>query len=95
MKKTYTCEQWPSLHLGWIRFRDGRYTTSDPDEQALIEHSQSFGAQIRLVDSDGGEEQPLSAAPAESAEEEPARRGPGRPAGSGVRQGTTGTGHLR
>jgi hypothetical protein len=95
MKKTYTCEQWPSLHLGWIRFRDGRYVTSDPDEQSLIEHSQSFGAQIQLVDSDdAGEEQSFVEPPAESAEEEPPRR-PGRPAGSGARQGTTGTGNLR
>jgi hypothetical protein len=93
MKKTYSCEQWPSLHLGWIHFRDGRYITSDPDEQALIENSQSYGAQIRLVDSDG-EEQIHVEPPAESAEEEPPRR-PGRPAGSGARQGTTGTGNLR
>jgi len=107
-KKTYTCKLWPHLHLGWVQFRDGTYTTDDEAEQYLIEHSDTYGVHVCLLEGEESEQE--SAHPAGQTDmapeddageggqvvEDPSpRRGPGRPSGSGVRQDGTGTGQLR
>jgi len=47
--KTYVCTRWPRLRVRHIRFRDGRYETDDPDEQALIEGADGYGVHIHKV----------------------------------------------
>jgi hypothetical protein len=46
--KRYTCARFPRLAIGRrIRFTQGQYVTSDPDEQALIEANDWFGGLIQ------------------------------------------------
>ena len=80
VRKTYICGRWPSYTIGPIRFRDGRYITSDEDEQALIESRDSFGVQVQLVADEPGNSLAGEAEPAP-------RRGPGRPPVNTARQG--------
>ena len=48
-RKTYVCARWPRLRVRHIHFRDGRYETDDPDEQALIERADGYGVHIHEV----------------------------------------------
>ena len=91
-RKTYVCDTWPSLTIGWVQFRDGKLTTDDESVQALIEGRESFGVQVQLAESD---EMPIAPIAEPIPEDEPApRRGPGRPSNA-ARQGQTSTGDLR
>lgn len=49
MEKTYLCRQWPSLTIRRIKFTNGLYTTTNPEEQAVIEAADGFGVHILEV----------------------------------------------
>lgn len=88
MKKTYSCERWPFLRIRGAHFRDGIYQTDDEEMQDLIENNMYYGAHIHWTNApeeieDGEEDEPV------------ARRGPGRPPGSGARQGARDTANLQ
>ena len=43
MNKLYICKKWPELSMGGrFKFSSGRFETSDADQQAIIENSESF-----------------------------------------------------
>lgn len=65
-KKTYLCEQWPFLSVQHLQFQDGRFTTDNPADQAIIEGLDYYGVQVTL------EEPERPPAPAKKA---PARQG--------------------
>lgn len=46
-QKAYTCPRYPELRIrSRIKFADGYYETSDPEEQALIERNDWYGVFI-------------------------------------------------
>jgi hypothetical protein len=45
-RKVYQCDRWPRLRVRHLRFRDGTYTTDDPEEQAIIESADGYGVHI-------------------------------------------------
>lgn len=86
MVKAYVCNRFPTLSIRHIKFENGLYETSSPEEQAMIEGSDWYGVHIHPRDHDDEAtlppEEPLI-------EEEEAKQAPRK--GSGARQGTTGT----
>lgn len=96
-RKTYVCRAWPFFQVGGIQFRDGVYTTDDEGVQAMIEGSQSYGAQISLLADEGlePETEDKDETEEEAEQETRPRRGPARTPNPGVHQGTRGTGNLR